>query len=187
MLAQVGGTEAMRELSDQDEAMQESVRVRIGKRQAGGAWAPGGHRAIDGSESIFAEDAIVAEALELDQWAVGRKADLAQLWKVMQAPADSEVVGIVDGGFSAQGSIFLVILLDARVLVIDVQGRGHIVGHHPGAEARPRIARYPAIEDELNFLGSAEVEVLADHLFEEQAAVHGAVEHLGDRELRLQD
>ena len=41
------------------------------------------------------------------QSAVGRKADLAQLWKVVQAPADSEVVGIVDGGFGAQRPISL--------------------------------------------------------------------------------
>lgn len=160
-----------------------SACARIGKTQARGALAPGRHGTIDGSESIFAEDAIVAQALDFDQSAVGGKADLAQLWKVVQTSADSEVVSIVDGGFGAQGPIFLVILLDAHGLVIDVQGRGH----HPGADARPRIARYPAIEDELKFLGAAEVEVLADHLFGEQAAVHWAVEHLGGRELRLQD
>ena len=48
-------------------------------------------------------------------------------------------------------------------------------------------ARDPAIEDELDLLGTAEVEVLADHLFKEQAAVHRPVEHLRGRELRLQD
>jgi hypothetical protein len=85
VLAQVGGTEALRELSEQDEGVQERVRARIGKTQARGALAPGRHRAIDGSESIFAEHAIVAQALDFDQSAVGRKADLAQLWKVMQA------------------------------------------------------------------------------------------------------
>jgi hypothetical protein len=68
MLAQVGGTEALRELSEQDEGVQERVRARFGK------------------------------APDLDQ-SVGRKADLAQLWKVVQAPADPEVVGVVDGGF----------------------------------------------------------------------------------------
>src|SRR5258705_12069565 len=39
----------------------------------------------------------------------------------------------------------------------------------------------------LDLLGAAEIEVLADHLFKEQAAVHGAVKHLCGRELRLQD
>ena len=50
-----------------------------------------------------------------------------------------------------------------------------------------RPAGDPAIEDQLNLLGTAEVEVLADHLLEEQAAVHRPVEHLGQRELGLQD
>jgi hypothetical protein len=61
------------------------------------------------------------------------------------------------------------------------------VGYDPGTEPRLGVARYPSIEDELDLLGAAEVEVLADHLFEEQAAVHRPVEHLSGRELRLQD
>jgi hypothetical protein len=48
-------------------------------------------------------------------------------------------------------------------------------------------ARYPAIENELDLLGPAEIEVLADHLFEEHATMQGSVEHLRGRELRLQD
>jgi hypothetical protein len=72
----------LRELSEQDEGVQERVRARIGKAQARGALAPGRHWAIDGSESILAEDAVVAQALDLDQSAVGRKADLAQLGRL---------------------------------------------------------------------------------------------------------
>jgi hypothetical protein len=70
------------------------------------------------------------------------------------------------------------LLLDARVLVIDVQGRLTSRVTMSGAERRPHAARHPAIENELDLLGPAEVEVLADHLFEEQAAVHRPVEHL---------
>ena len=79
------------------------------------------------------------------------------------------------------------VLFDARVLVIDVQGWGDIVRDHPGAEAGFRIARDPAIEDEFDLLGAAEIKVLADHLLEEQATVHRSVEDLGGGELCLQN
>ena len=45
----------------------------------------------------------------------------------------------------------------------------------------------PAVEDQLHLVGPAEVQVLADDLLEEDAAVQRPVEHLGQRELGLQD
>ena len=74
---------------------------------------------------------------------------------------------------------FLVVLLDARVLVIDVERGRHVAGEDAGAPARRRAPRDLAIEDQLHLLGAAEVEVLADHLLEEQAAMDGLIEHLG--------
>ena len=50
------------------------------------------------------------------------QADLAQFWQIVRTLADAEVVAVVDGGLGTQGLIFLVILFDPRVLVIDVQG-----------------------------------------------------------------
>ena len=43
------------------------------------------------------------------------------------------------------------------------------------------------IEDQLHLIGAAEVEILADDLLEEAAAGDGPIEHLGQRELGLQD
>ena len=137
MLAQIGGAEALCELAEQDDGMQQRVDARIGKAQARGPLAAFSGRTVDGLECIFGEDAVVAQAFDLEQPAIGRKADLAQLGQVVQAFADAEVVAVVDGGLGAQRPAFLVILLDARVLVVDVQGRGHALGEDAGAEPCP--------------------------------------------------
>src|ERR1700752_2229661 len=115
------------------------------------------------------------------------ESDCAQFWQIVQAFADPEVISVVDGRLGAQGAIFLVILLDACVLVIDVQGWSHIVRDDPGAEPCSCMARNPAVEDKLNLLWAAEIEVLADRLFEEQPSVDRLIEHLGQGELGLQD
>src|SRR5246127_4610412 len=161
MPAQIGGPEALRELSEQDEGLEKRLNGWVGKTQAGRALAAGCHRSVDGLQSIFTKDAVVAQPLDLDQALIGRKSDRAQLCKIVQAFADAEVVSVVDGRLGPQGPAFLVILLDARVLVIDVQGWGDIPRDHPGAKAGSRI--------------------------EEQATVHRSVEDLGGGELRLQD
>src|SRR6201993_2277528 len=187
MLAQIGGPEALRELSEQDEGLEQRLNAWVGKTQAGRALVAGCHRSVDGLQSIFAEDAVVAQSLDLDEPLIGRKSDRAQLRKIVQAFSNAEVVSVVDGRLGPQGPVFLVVLLDARVLVIDVQGWGDLLRDHPGAKAGFRRARYPAIEDEFDLLRAAEIEVLADNLLEEQATVQGSVEDLGGGELRLQD
>src|SRR6201981_3058184 len=187
MLAQIGGPGALRELSEQDQGLEKRLSAWVGKTQAGAALAAGCHRSVDGLQGIFAEDAVVAQPLDLDQPLIGRKSDCAQLCKIVQAFANAEVVSVVDDRLGPQGAVFLVVLLDARVLVIDVQGRGDILRDHPGAKACSRMARYPALEDEFDLLRAAEIEVLADHLLEEQATMHRSVEDLGGGELHLQD
>src|SRR5215469_2128171 len=187
MLAQVGSPEALRELPEQDESLEERLNAWVGKTQAGGALTAGCDRSVDGLKGIFAEDAVVAQPLDLDEPPIGCKADRAQLRKIVQAFADPEVVSVVDGRLGPQGAVFLVVLLDARVLVIDIQGWGDILCDHPGSEAGFRIAPDRAIEDEFDLFGAAEIEVLADHLLEEQTTVQRSVEDLGGGELRLQN
>src|SRR6478736_7558286 len=96
MPAQVGGAEALCELPEQDEGVQEQVNAWIGKAQARDALTAGGERTVDGLEGIFAEDAIMAEAFGLDEPTVRRKADLAQPRQVVQPPANPEVIGVVE-------------------------------------------------------------------------------------------
>ena len=108
----------------------------------------GRDRAVDGLESILPEDAVVAPALAFEEPAIGCK--VAQFGKIVQALSDPEVIGVVDGGPSAQGAIFLLTLLDARVLVIDVQGRGHTVRR--GCRTDPMsgsgaVSNFPSVSD----------------------------------------
>ncbi len=121
----------------------------------------------------------MAQTFDFEQPAIGRKADLAQLRQVVQALADTEVVAVVDGRLGPQGPTFLVVLFDPRVLVIDVQGRSDVLGDDAGAELPRCPAGDGAVEDQPDLLWATQIEVLADHLFEEEAAVHGPVEHLG--------
>src|SRR5262245_47821576 len=73
------------------------------------------------------------------------KADLAQFGKVFDAPADVEVAGVVDGRLSPKRLSLLVILLDASLLVIDVQRRRHAVSDGARAEPAGRAADHPAV------------------------------------------
>src|SRR3974377_790480 len=89
----------------------------------------------------------------------------------MQSLADGEVVGVVDGGFSAQSALLLVILLDPGVFVVDVERGCDALGEDAGAHPPRGSAGDPAIEDQLDLLGTTEIEVLADDLLEEHAAI----------------
>ncbi|EAR22041.1 hypothetical protein NB231_06621 [Nitrococcus mobilis Nb-231] len=73
----------------------------------------------------------------------------------------------VDGGLGAQRPALLMVLLDATVLIVEVQGGHHTVGDHARAKT-PRGAPGDApIEDQLHLIGASEVDVLADDLLEE--------------------
>src|SRR3984893_16607776 len=186
-MAQSSATEAVGQEPERDETMQERLDAPIGEAQAPGALAARRDRAVDGLEGIFGEHAVVAQTLDVEQPSIGHKADLAQLRQIVQALADAEVIGVVDRSLGTQGPIFLVILLDARVLVVDIQGRSDVLGEDTGAKPPRGAAIDLAVEDQLDLLRPAEIEVLADHLLEEQSAVHRPVEHLRQGELGLQD
>src|SRR6266576_2546935 len=120
--------------------MQQRVDARIGKAQARGPLAAGRDRAVDALKSIFRQDAIMTDMLDIEQAAVGRKTDFAQLRQMTQTPADAEIVAVIDGGFGAQGAVFVVVLLDPGVFVKDVQGRCYVLGQD-AVRNRPGVLR----------------------------------------------
>src|SRR3954454_18894643 len=97
----------------------------------------------------------------------------------------AEVAGVVDGGLGPKCSSFLVVLLHGGVFVLGVQRRSDAVGDHPGPEQGrggpfPTVVDAP-VEDQPDLIGAADVEVVADDVFEEDPASQGGVEHLGQR------
>jgi hypothetical protein len=143
--------------------------ARLGKAQTGGTLAGPFDRTVDVLKGVLGENAVVTEALDLEQSAVCAEADVAQFPQIVQSFANAELVSVVNGGLGAQGALLFVILLD------------------PGAQAARGAAGDAAVKDQLDLVGPAEIEVLADDLFEKQPAVNRAIEDLGQRKLGLQD
>ena len=85
---------------DQDEQQQDvtqALNARICESQVGGALVVDGDGFLHVLEGRFADEAVVADALDVEQTSVGGKADVAQLVEILDASADGEVAGIIDG------------------------------------------------------------------------------------------
>ena len=86
---------------------------------------------------------------------------------------------------NARPSLWYCLIL--LTLVVHVQ-RGHDpFGQHPGAEPARGPLGHPPLENQLHLVRPPEVQILADDLLEEGPARLGTIQHLGQRELRLQD
>src|SRR6266576_6583458 len=83
------------------------------KRKPEARWT-GCDRAVDGLDGVFRQHAVMTDALDLEQAAVGRKTDFAQFRQIAQTLADAEIIAVVDGRFDAQSPVFFVALFDAR-------------------------------------------------------------------------
>src|SRR3954470_5999850 len=187
MLAQMAVSKSALDENKQQQDMQQPLHPRVGKAQRRRALSIDYDRPLQVLERCFADEAVVADALDVKQTSVGRKANLAQFGEIFDASANFEVAGIVDGRLGSKRLSLLVILLDPGLLVIDVQGRHDAVSDDARAEPARRTADHPAVEHEAHLARPAKIEVLADHLLEEDAPGHRGIEHLGQGELGLQN
>ena len=117
----------------------------------------------------------MGEALCFEETAVGLEADVAQRRQVTQAFSDVEVLRIVDRRLRAQRLALLVVLLDTRPFIVDVQGRNNAIGDDAGSKASGSGFLYPSIKDQLHLLGATDVQVFADHILEEDPAAERAI------------
>src|SRR6185436_18397642 len=103
--------------------------------------------------------------------------------------ADVEVVGVVEGGLGAKGAGELEVLLDLGALVVEAETGLDAFGEDAGTKGPRRravLAQTEAtFEEELNAIGAADVEVVADDLLEELGSVNGPVEDVGGADFHL--
>src|SRR5229473_4558085 len=168
---------------EEEQDIEQGLNPWIGEAQRRGTLVVDGDGSLQVLEGCLADEAVVTDALDVEQTPVGGKADLAQFGEIVDASADGEVAGVVDGGLGSKSLPLLVVLLDAVLLVVDVQRRHDAVGDDAGAELAGRAAGDLAVEDQADLGGTADVEVLADDLLEEDTPQNRLIEHLGEREL----
>ena len=184
--AQITVAEPLREEAERQQGGQQGVRALVAEAQRRGALAVDGARPVEVVEPFGSDGAVVAEALDAQQASVGGKADGPEGPEVLQPSADIEVVDVVDHRLGAQGATFLVVLLNAGVLVVDVQRGRDALGYHAGSVPRGGAFVDASVEDQLHVVGTSQVDVLPDDLLEQHPPLDGPVEDLGQRELRLQ-
>jgi hypothetical protein len=84
---------------EHEQDVQESLDAWTGETQCRRALIIDDDGLLQILEDGFADEAVVTDALDVEQTSVGRKGDFAQLRQVFDASADGEVAGVIDGGF----------------------------------------------------------------------------------------
>jgi hypothetical protein len=87
---------------EQQQDVQEALHTRVGEAQPRCALLTNRYWSLHVLEHGFADKAVVADALDVEQTSVGCKADLAQFGKVLEASANTKVTRIIDGRFRSQ-------------------------------------------------------------------------------------
>ena len=160
---------------------------RFTKGQARHGVTVDGLRLGEVREYPLGQGTVLTDGFDLQQAAIGLKADGPQGGQVDEFAADAEVAGVVDGGLGAQGVVELKVLLDLRMLIADMQRGDDPLGDDPGAEG-PRGALGDApLEDQAHAVGATEIEVFPDQVLEQMTPGHGSVEDLGAGEFGLKD
>lgn len=130
-------------------------------------------------EGALTAGAIVAAAVAVPPPSLGLEADGPPRRQMVPPLADGEGACGVDGGVGAQGVALFGLLLEARLLVVAMQGGHHAIGDEAGPKRAGGALGYLPVEDALDLLGSPPVPVLPDACLEETPAGEGRVPHLG--------
>jgi hypothetical protein len=141
----------------QEQSAEERLHTCVAESESGGTLSFDLEWPVHLIERLFAEEAVVSDSLDVQKTSVGLKANLPQSGEILESLANIEVVGVVDGGVSAERTSFLVVLLDASAFVINVQRGGYALRDDPGPETSRRLPRHPAVEDQLNLARAADV------------------------------
>src|SRR5215471_12359812 len=119
----------------------------------------------------------LAGTLDCKQAGVGGPGLGLEFGQVGEAAVAAEVVRAVADELDTEGATLLQVLLDPGVAVEDVEG--HLLGapvDHLGGEGAGGVATDLAGEDELDFVGAAQGEVVGDEGVDEGTQAAGSVE-----------
>ena len=94
MLAKILIPEGALDEEEQQQDMQKALHTWVGEAKRCRTLLPDRYWLLHVLERGFADEAIVADALDVEQTSVGCKADLAQFGKILDASADAKVAGI---------------------------------------------------------------------------------------------
>src|SRR5450756_687938 len=187
MLAEVFVSEGAADVEEQEQDVEQGLNAEVGEAQGRGPLAIQRDRFLHFLERRLTDEAVMTDALDVEQTSIGCEAYGAELIEIFDASTDFEVASVINGGFGSECLAFLVVLLDPVLFVVDVQRRDNTMGNHPGAESAGRVAHDSAVEHEAHLAWPANVKVLPDDLLEEDAPGNRPIENLGERELCLQN
>ena len=121
MRPELAVAEAARQMGEGAEGLEQRHHARIAEAQRGDALAGLDGGLLQAVEGVLGQDAVVTEALDLEQLAIDGVAEVAQVRQVVDGLPDVEVHRVVDGGFGAERVLLFEVLLDVGGLVLDVE------------------------------------------------------------------
>ncbi len=105
MLAQMAVRESSLDENKQKEDMQQALNPRVSKPQGCRTLIAHSDSSLHVLERCFTDEAVMADALDVEQTSVGGKADFPQFLEIFDAPANVEVASIIDGRFGSKGFV----------------------------------------------------------------------------------
>ncbi len=126
-------------------------------------------------------------AFQVEQPPIDAPSQGPEVGEITQTPSNAKVIRVVEGSLGAQSAPPLEVLLDVTTLVLDVQAGQDAVGDDACREAAWACSQDLAINQELNTIRAAQIEIVANHLLKELPSTHRVIEHLGEADLHLED
>ena len=129
----------------------------VGEPQSAGSLSINLDRFINPVECVFSKGAILADPLDVQKTSVGLEAEPPQGGQVRQPFADVEVSGVIDRGLGPQGAVLLEVLLDPRMLLVNMQRGNDPLRNHPQPEPPGSLFGDSPVEDQLHVIRPAQV------------------------------
>ncbi len=110
---------------------------------------------------------------------------MSQKGQIGQVFANPKILTVIEGGFGAQGPLFLKILFDVGRFVISVQTGINPVLNHLGAKVTGGLFGHPTFKNELDPVGPPHIQIVSDDRFKPLPSAYRVSEDLGPAEFDL--